>query len=83
MKLTRVLGRLAILVVGVIVLAMAAALVIYPLEYVYRVLVWQESDAFDWQKFPAHPLDPAGRKDEPGLYITFNFKPPDNGFQLV
>ena len=59
MKLTRVLGRLAILVVGVIVLAMAAALVIYPLEYVYRVLVWQDSDAFDWQKFPSHLLSAA------------------------
>jgi CubicO group peptidase (beta-lactamase class C family) len=27
--------------------------------YVYRVLAWRESDAFDWQKFPAHPLEAA------------------------
>jgi CubicO group peptidase (beta-lactamase class C family) len=32
---------------------------VYPPEYVYRVLVWQESDAFDWQKFPARPLSAA------------------------
>lgn len=28
----------------------------YSPTYVYRVLVWQDSDAFDWQKFPNHPL---------------------------
>ena len=38
---------------------LAAALVVYPPEYVYRVLVWQGSDAFDWQKFPSTPLAPA------------------------
>jgi len=59
MKLIRVLGRLAIIVIGVIVLALAAALLVYPPEYVYRVFVWQDSDAFDWQKFPAHPLKAA------------------------
>ncbi len=59
MKLTRVLGRLAIIAIGLIVLTLAAVLLVYPMEYVYRVLVWQESDAFDWQKFPAHPLDSA------------------------
>jgi len=30
--------------------------IIYSPTYVYRVLVWQDSDAFDWQKFPNHPL---------------------------
>jgi len=28
----------------------------YSPTYIYRVMVWQESDAFDWQKFPNHPL---------------------------
>lgn len=28
----------------------------YSPTYVYRVLAWQDSDAFDWQKFPNHPL---------------------------
>jgi len=59
MKISRVLGRLAVIVIGVIVLALAVSLLVYPVEYVYRVLVWQESDAFDWQKFPAHPLNAA------------------------
>jgi CubicO group peptidase (beta-lactamase class C family) len=40
------------------VAALAVALLIYPPEYVYRVLVWQGSDAFDWQKFPFRPLVP-------------------------
>src|SRR5690606_15976001 len=43
----------------VIVLVVAAALLFYPAEYVFRALAWQESDAFDWQKFPAHPLNAA------------------------
>lgn len=59
MKATRVLGSLAIIVIGVLVISLAAALLAYPAEYVYRVLVWQDSDAFDWQKFPAHSLDAA------------------------
>lgn len=41
------------------VVALAAALLAYPPEYVYRVLVWRDSDAFDWQKFPSRPLVPA------------------------
>ncbi len=44
---------------GLIVLILAAALLFYPAEYVFRALAWQESDAFDWQKFPAHPLNAA------------------------
>ena len=31
-------------------------LIAYSPTYVYRVLVWQDSDAFDRQKFPNHPL---------------------------
>ena len=59
MKLIDLFGRLVMVVIGVIVLAVAAALLIYPPEYVYRTLVWQGSDAFDWQKFPSHPLHAA------------------------
>jgi CubicO group peptidase (beta-lactamase class C family) len=40
-------------------LALAVALIAYPPVYVYRVLAWQESDAFDWQKFPSRPLEAA------------------------
>lgn len=59
MKLNNVFGRLVIIAIGLIVLAVAAALIIYPPEYVYRTLFWQASDAFDWQKFPSHPLHSA------------------------
>lgn len=59
MNWRRALGRLATIVIGVMVLALAVALLVYPPVYVYRTLVWQESDAFDWQKFPAHPLNAA------------------------
>lgn len=44
MNLTRMLRIVIILVVGLLVLALAAALVAYPPVYVYRVLAWQESD---------------------------------------
>jgi CubicO group peptidase (beta-lactamase class C family) len=44
---------------GVVVLLLAVAMLAYPPQYVLRVLLWQESDAFDWQKFPARELQPA------------------------
>ena len=56
MDIMSMLGKLVIVVIGIIVLVVAAALIFYPPEYVYRTLVWQGSDAFDWQKFPYHPL---------------------------
>jgi CubicO group peptidase (beta-lactamase class C family) len=59
MRPVRWLLRLAIALVVIIVLALGVALLAYPSEYIYRVLVWQESDAFDWQKFPFHPLHAA------------------------
>jgi CubicO group peptidase (beta-lactamase class C family) len=39
-----------------ITLWLVIAMFVYSPEYVYRTLIWQESDAFDWQKFPNHPL---------------------------
>jgi CubicO group peptidase (beta-lactamase class C family) len=48
-----------VVLIGAVVLALAAACLTYPPLYVYRVLAWQESDAFDWQKFPSHPLNAA------------------------
>ena len=52
-------GAVALGLPLLVLAALGAALVIYPTEYVYRVLVCQESDALDWQKFPSYPLDPA------------------------
>ena len=46
-----VLGLLSL--IGLLVLYGS---IVYSPTYVYRVLVWQDSDAFDWQKFPKHPL---------------------------
>lgn len=49
------LGGLA----AVLVLAVIAAMLAFSPQYVLRVLAWQESDAFDWQKFPARELQPS------------------------
>jgi CubicO group peptidase (beta-lactamase class C family) len=37
------------------------AMLFYPPEYVFRTIAWQDSDAFDWQKFPSHPLKASPR----------------------
>ena len=47
------------ILVGLIVLHVTWALLVYPPQYVYRVLAWRESDVFDWQKFPERPLEAA------------------------
>ncbi|MCB0253563.1 MAG: serine hydrolase [Anaerolineae bacterium] len=59
MKVVKWLGIAVLVFVGVIALALVVASVVYTPEYVYRVLVWQDSDAFDWQKFPNHPVSAA------------------------
>ena len=59
MKLVKALRILAATVIGAIALVIAVAMLVYPPEYVYRAVVWQDSDAFDWQKFPSHPLNAA------------------------
>jgi CubicO group peptidase (beta-lactamase class C family) len=59
MNLTKALRTLAFILIGVILLILGIALVIYPPEYVYRTVAWQGADAFDWQKFPSHPLHAA------------------------
>ena len=56
MKLIKALRTLAAFVLGMIALVLIIAMLAYPPVYVFRTIVWQESDAFDWQKFPAHPL---------------------------
>jgi CubicO group peptidase (beta-lactamase class C family) len=56
MKLLKVLRTLAVTVIGVIALILVVAMLAYPPVYVFRTIAWQESDAFDWQKFPARKL---------------------------
>lgn len=48
-----------IILVGIVIVKLAAALLTYPSEYVYRVFAWGETDVFDWQKFPEHRLEAA------------------------
>jgi len=56
MKSMKALRNLTIVVLSTIALWIVVAALVYSPTYVYRTLVWQGSDAFDWQKFPAHPL---------------------------
>lgn len=59
MRIVKVVGLLLIAVVAAVALYLVVAVLVYPPEYVYRVFAWRESDAFDWQKFPAHELQAA------------------------
>lgn len=59
MKLLRAFGIVVVAVIGIILIFLIVAVLVYPPEYVYRVLAWGNSDVFDWQKFPFHPLSAA------------------------
>ena len=52
MKIGKLLRNLIILVLCVIALWLVIAAFVYSPEYVYRTVVWQGSDSFDWQKLP-------------------------------
>jgi CubicO group peptidase (beta-lactamase class C family) len=56
MKIGKLLRNLIILVLCVIALWLVIAAFVYSPEYVYRTVVWQGSDSFDWQKLPYHAL---------------------------
>ena len=58
-KIIRTTGYILIVLAGIVILALATALLTYPPEYVFRVIAWGNSDAFDWQKFPEHRLEAA------------------------
>jgi hypothetical protein len=62
------LGILVALV-GLVVLALAWALISYPAEYLLRSISWGDSDVYDYQKFPARPIaaspSPFYFKEEP------------------
>ncbi|MBK8905291.1 MAG: serine hydrolase [Anaerolineaceae bacterium] len=59
MRLKKTLRVLAAILFLGIFLFLAIAMLVYSPLYVYRTLAWRESDAFDWQKYPAHPLQAA------------------------
>jgi CubicO group peptidase (beta-lactamase class C family) len=52
----KALALLVAIPIGLVALLLLYGLIAYPPQYVVRVLAWQDSDAFDWQKFPSHPL---------------------------
>lgn len=58
------IGKAVVMFLGalgvIIAIALIVAMVAFSPQYVLRVLAWQESDAFDWQKFPERQLQPAG-----------------------
>ena len=56
MKLKKALRNLTIVLLCAIALWLVIAALVYSPTYVYRTILWQGSDAFDWQKFPSHPL---------------------------
>src|SRR6266498_2063023 len=55
-KFSRILLRLLLTLAGLILLILIYAFLAYPSEYVRRVLLWQNSDVSDYQKFPERPL---------------------------
>ena len=55
----KILAWILIILAGIIILALVAAMLAYPPVYVFRVIAWGSSDAFDWQKFPEHHLEAA------------------------
>lgn len=59
MKLKKSFRALATILFVGILLFLGISMLAYPPVYVYRTIAWRESDAFDWQKFPAHPLQAA------------------------
>lgn len=56
MKLRNFLRMLTFIVIGAVMLFLVIAMLVYSPLYVYRTVAWRGSDAFDWQKFPFHPL---------------------------
>jgi len=56
-KVIRVLGWVIGIIVGLVGLILLIAVLVYPYEYVRRVLAWRESDVGDYlNNFPSHPL---------------------------
>lgn len=65
-KTKKLLLRLLVALVGLILLGLLLLVLIYPPQYVRRMLVWQESDVNDYlNNFPSRPLAPA---PEPFLF---------------
>ncbi len=56
----KIIKYLLVSLLGLAILLLLLAYIAYPAEYVNRFLRWGDSDVYDYQKFPARPLEPAG-----------------------
>lgn len=77
MSIRKIAGFTGIVVCCLILFILSTALINYPHKYIYRVLVWQESDAFDWQKFPSRELH------APGETLYFDSAPDESAEKLL
>lgn len=59
--ISRILRIVTAVTACIIVAVLGIASLVYSPRYVIRVILWQDSDAFDWQKFPAHPVRAASQ----------------------
>ena len=59
MKVKKILLILFLSISALVITLIAVSMLVYTPQYVIRVLAWQDSDAFDWQKFPSHTLHAA------------------------
>ncbi len=56
-KLLKIIAWLIGILIGIVTLILLVAILVYPYEYVRRVLIWQESDVGDYlNNFPAREL---------------------------
>jgi CubicO group peptidase (beta-lactamase class C family) len=56
-KLLKVVGWVIGILMGLIALVLLIAVLVYPYEYVRRVIAWRQTDIGDYlNNFPAHPL---------------------------
>jgi CubicO group peptidase (beta-lactamase class C family) len=56
-KVLKVVGWVIGILVGLVALVLLITVLVYPYEYVRRVLAWRESDVGDYiNNFPSHPL---------------------------
>ena len=57
----KILRNVCVVLAGIMVAWIGVAMLVYSPTYVYRTLFWLGSDAFDWRKFPSHPLTASAR----------------------
>lgn len=51
--------KVSLAILSLLVLVLIILYIIYPYQYIYRVIMWGESDVYDYQKFPYHEIENA------------------------